>query len=586
MTAGATRGRATRRERVLLGLAAVAVGFAAADNYVVVLALPDMMGATGLSAEELQRAAPIVSGFLLGYIVVLPVIGRVADLRGRVPVLVGCLVIFALGSLVTATAYDLGSVVAGRVVQGVGAGGLLPPTLALVADLYPPRRRGLPLGLVGAVQELGNVLGPVYGALVLAFASWRTIFWINLAAGLVLAAVLTRTEGETRRRRPDWLGLGLAASVVGCLVGVMAEPGWLATDVTWGRVLVPVTGGSRWLTPLAFAGLVSLGLLVVRCLVARSPVVDLADWGRTLAQVDLPSALLLSVALAGVILAFATADAEVQVVSPAGPWLLLLSAGAGALFWRRNGKVAHPLVLPGAVAGTPAWGALVVSFFIGAAVIAALVDIPLFARLTAYHDSQVLAAMVLVRFLVGLPVGAVCGGWLTRRLNAGVVTAAGMLVAASGFGWMARWPYEALDSPSANLPLVLAGLGIGLAMAPVSAALLSSAPAQAHGSASALLIVARTIGKLVGISVLTSAGLHRFYVARADVPSPEEVCGAGQSRCSELNRLLQDVALVQLHTVFAGAAVSCLVAGAVALLVFRHADTREVAMSAWGPSVG
>jgi hypothetical protein len=90
----------------------------------------------------------------------------------------------------------------------------------------------------------------------------------------------------------------------------------------------------------------------------------------------------------------------------------------------------------------------------------------------------------------------------------------------------------------------------------------------------------------VGISVLSSAGLHRFYVARADVPSPEEVCGAGQSRCSELNRLLQDVALVQLHTVFAGAAVSCLVAGAVALLVFRHADTREMAMSAWGPSVG
>ena len=86
-----------RRGRVLLGLAAVAVGFAAADNYVVVLALPDMMGSAGLSAEDLQRAAPIISGFLLGYVAMLPLIGRIADVRGRLPVLVGSLVVFALG---------------------------------------------------------------------------------------------------------------------------------------------------------------------------------------------------------------------------------------------------------------------------------------------------------------------------------------------------------------------------------------------------------------------------------------------------------------------------------------------------------
>jgi MFS family permease len=176
--------------RLLLSLAAVAVAFAAADTYVVVLALPDMMTTVGLSVDELQRAAPIVSGFLLGYVAVLPLIGRIADLRGRVPVLVGSLMVFALGSLVTAAAYDLPSMVTGRFLQGVGGGGLVPATLALVADLYPPSRRGVPLGVVGAVQELGSVLGPLYGAVVLAVTEWQAIFAINLVVALVLAAAL------------------------------------------------------------------------------------------------------------------------------------------------------------------------------------------------------------------------------------------------------------------------------------------------------------------------------------------------------------------------------------------------------------
>ncbi len=139
--------------RSVLALAAAAVAFAAADTYVVVLALPDMMAGLGLAVDELQRAAPIVSGFLLGYVAMLPLVGRVADLRGRLPVLVGSLVVFALGSLVTLAAYDLPSMVVGRFLQGVGGGGLVPATLALVADLYPPQRRGLPPPGTGAAPR-------------------------------------------------------------------------------------------------------------------------------------------------------------------------------------------------------------------------------------------------------------------------------------------------------------------------------------------------------------------------------------------------------------------------------------------------
>src|SRR4051812_23267043 len=183
-----------------------------------------MMGSVGLSVDQLQRAAPIVSGFLLGYVAVLPLVGRIADVRGRLPVLVGSLLIFAIGSLVTAAAYDLPSMVAGRFLQGVGGGGLVPATLALVADLYPPARRGVPLGVVGAVQELGSVLGPLYGALVLAVADWEVIFWVNLAVGLVLAAALLRLRPDDGARRVDWLLGTLAAVTAAVAVLVMTQP--------------------------------------------------------------------------------------------------------------------------------------------------------------------------------------------------------------------------------------------------------------------------------------------------------------------------------------------------------------------------
>src|SRR3954453_17891374 len=189
-------------------LATLAVLVTAADTYVVVLALPDILTGVGVGIDQLQRATPIIGGFLLGYTATLPLLGRLADLRGRGPVLVVCLLLFALGSLLTATAAGLGPAVAGRALQGIGAGGLVPATLAPVAARWPPERRALPLGVVGAVQEAGAVLGPLAGAAVLAVADWRTIFWLNLLLGLGLAVGALSTG---RGRRPDPVGVVLAA---------------------------------------------------------------------------------------------------------------------------------------------------------------------------------------------------------------------------------------------------------------------------------------------------------------------------------------------------------------------------------------
>lgn len=572
---------------MLLAFAAVAVAFAAADTYVVVLALPDMMTSSGIPVDQLQRAAPIISGFLLGYVAMLPLIGRIADLRGRVPVLVAALAVFALGSLVTALAYDLPSMVSGRFLQGVGGGGLVPATLALVADLYPAQRRGVPLGVVSAVQELGSVLGPLFGALVLAVADWRAIFLVNLAVGLVLAASIralsvstvveevTRQPSRDHRPRFDWPGLLLALVTLVAGPLVFVQPSQLMRDLTWGQLFIPVVGSGRWLTPLGLVAIGGLVLLVVRCATARRPLLDLGAWLRTLREADLLGALFLALALAGVILAFATADPEVQVFSDQGVWYLLGSGLAAAAFVLHLRRAPAPLVPAGALRRTPAWGAMVVSFFIGAALIAALIDIPLFARTTVYPDSQLMAALVLVRFLVALPVGAVVGGYLTRTTSAGLVTAVGMAGAAAGFLWMATWDLASLDHATATLPLLLGGFGFGLALAPVNAAVLASTDDEVHGLASAFVVVARMVGMLVGISALTTIGLRRYYAEQADLPPAREVCD-GRSRCSEFTELLKTAGIAQEHTVFTGAAVCAVVAGLLALVLFRGAATRAI----------
>jgi MFS family permease len=556
-----------RRPSALLALAAVAVAFAASDTYVVVLALPEMMASFGISVTELQRAAPIVSGFLLGYVAMLPLIGRLADLRGRLPVLTMCLCIFAVGSFITAFSLDFGSLVAGRFLQGVGGGGLVPATLALVADLYPPSRRAVPLGVVSAVQEIGSVVGPLFGALVLALAWWQAIFVINLvvAAALVVALralaetrVLARRDPGSGAPRPgfwraDWLSITVLAVTVAAYLLLVLRPSSVQRDIFWGQLFIPYAGSSDWTTPLGIAVLAALAVLALRCTFARRPLVDVRGWAGALRQADVTGAILVAVVLGGVVLAFATADPAVQLFAPQGHWYLLGSAVALVALVLHLRRAANPLVRLGSLRARPAWGALVISFLVGAALIAALVDVPIFARTTRYPESQLLAALVLVRFLAALPVGAWLGGLATRRFGAAWVATTGMLAAACGFALMAQWDADTLSSvvvPTAAL--VLCGLGFGLALAPVTTALLAHTPAEAHGVSAALAVVARMVGMLIGLSALTAVGLHRFHVA------------VDQGRSATAAALLQE------QTVFTGAALCCALAAVLALALLRE----------------
>ena len=156
-----------------------------------------------------------------------------------------------------------------------------------------------------------------------------------------------------------------------------------------------------------------------------------------LRHADLPGALLLGVALGSVVLTFAASDPEREVVGPLGYAVLPVGAVAlGCTVWRHR-VAAEPLVARGVVQGPgsrctrgePAGGA---------ALVAVVVDIPVLARLTL-TDSQTTAALVLVRFLVAVPVGALLGGWALRRLGDGLVSGAGLAIAAVGLALMSGW---------------------------------------------------------------------------------------------------------------------------------------------------
>ncbi|MEJ7755612.1 MAG: MFS transporter [Nocardioidaceae bacterium] len=277
-------------------------------------------------------------------------------------------------------------------------------------------------------------------------------------------------------------------------------------------------------------------MFVIRQVLARRPLLAWRAWGAVSREADLLGAVLLSCSLAGIILAFASADPEQQVLSPAAPLLLVGAAVFAGLFAWRQGRAPHPLIPRATFRATPAWGALVISFFIGSALIAALVDIPFFARITVYRNSQLEAALVLLRFLVALPFGAVLGGWLTRRVSAAALTAGAMVVTALAFLQMARWEQDTLTQWTATVPLVLAGVGFGLAIAPVNAAVLAHTRQDAHGVASALLVVARMVGMLIGISALTAIGLRRFYAASAEIPRWRSCARARRRRARRTTR--------------------------------------------------
>ncbi|MGW0031317.1 MFS transporter [Streptomyces sp. NPDC003314] len=196
-TGPASAPAAARRGPVVAALM-LGMGLAALDGTIVSTAVPQIVGDLG----GLAVFSWLFSGYLLAVTVTLPVYGKLSDTFGRKPVLVAGVVLFLLGSLLCAAAWNMASLIAFRVVQGLGGGALQGTVQTIAADLYPLKERPKIQAKLSSVWAASSVAGPAAGGLLAGYADWRWIFLINLPVGLVALWLIVRHLKEPARTTP------------------------------------------------------------------------------------------------------------------------------------------------------------------------------------------------------------------------------------------------------------------------------------------------------------------------------------------------------------------------------------------------
>ncbi len=491
---------------VAIGAGSLAVLLGALDTYVVVTIMRDIINTVGIPINQLQRITPIVTWYLLGYIAAMPLLGRASDRFGRKLLLQASLAAFIAGSVITALSTDLHMLVIGRTIQGIASGALLPVTLALGADLWSQRNRAGILGGIGAAQELGSVLGPLYGILIVWLTSrWQDVFWINVPLALA-AMVMIQFSLPSRDRSTD------------------PEK----VDVVGGLLLA-----------------ITLGLAVIG-------------------------------------LYNANPDGK-QALPRYGPPLIIAAVVAALIFavWERFSRT--KLIEPTGVHFRPFLSALGASLCAGAALMVTLVDVELFAQGVLFKD-QNYAAMLLLWFLGALPIGAVVGGLVATKIGDRAMTFIGLLVAAGGFWVISTWRVElASHRPEVFviivLPeLVVAGLGLGLVIGPLTSASLRVVPSAQHGIASAAVVVARMTGMLIGVAALSAWGFYQLphIVSKLSAQVPTNASLA--ERIVAQGTLYRQAFAEMYGGIFTATVVVCVVGALFGLLIssrHTHADEPE-----------
>ncbi len=513
---------------VFIGALDLTIVSAVLPNVIVDLHIPFQSGA--------DDAAWVVSGYLLAYTVSVLLMGRVSDLIGRRRTYFIALLIFILGSWLVATAtfapaawmrtlvrliqggrpdrayMALYALIGGRVVQAFGAGAMVPVSMALVGDLYPPARRAVALGVVGAVDTAGWVLGHLYGGLMVQIVAWPVLFWINIPITTAVAYVTWRqlqpvaeahTEGGLSRIGVATIALSSGLVNVLALVEIVraVAPG------TWNSFAERLLGLNWLALLLAALMLAALGLTAAA---ARRVGTGGADW---------PGAALITLALIGLNIGLGQGSedgasgqtSDLTALPPYAVAMLIVAGLALVGFILVEWHSRHPLFALSHFRNRNISLASGINLLVGFCLMVGLVSVPLFINTVvadSLSEAALLSGLLLGALTIPMALASVPGGALTNRLGYRVPTVAGMALAMLGFYMGRTWTPD-MALPMMALNMMLAGIGLGLTVAPIGTAMINAVRADERGIAAAIVLVMRLIGMTLGTSIMTGYGLRR-----------------------------------------------------------------------------